>query len=496
MYSARQKRSKFEAVVEKIVLNNYYGSDMVQIYQTIKAEGDKITLSGLFVAALLIAHFITAARAVVILSEPITLNYTGLSVPIPTGPDWQSTKKWEYYENGFTLNGVFNAGSASPKVLVSCRYLFSAKKSNADTQLEQRASAVAGQIMKTGQTQTEDAITIDWARIEKPKIPAYMLFGTAQLPNNRQLELEVQQVASGDNLAEELFSRISKGLHFQDNQFLNAGSEIVAQIKSEGVSSFLRDCFEKRLQNGLIPDDQMQQVFLLIKDTKSQPIGFTMDLLADYDQQENFNIRATSLFYLRGQQEQFTSFQSDNSFNEFAWRSETSGLTGRSSTEVILDNTGGLTVKKLGPLPQEKIYQLGPAAIPDVLLELVFRQMLASGHKEIIVDVIDAEGKISPVLVSKVEAEQANSAEGKTGYLLRMELLGRDSLEWIYLDEHARISKRLLARPNPANSALDSQKQQDAYILERTSPENILRQFPERAEYISQKNGALNQPVI
>ena len=466
---------------------------MVRIYKTIKAAGDKIALLGLFVAALLIAQFISASRTTIVLSELIKLDHTGLSVPMPAGPGWQSNKKWKYQENGFTLSSVFSAGSANPEILVLCRYLLSPAEASVNKRFEQKASMIAGQIVKTGQTQTEDKVTIHWACIEKPETPACVFFGTARLPNDRQLELQVQQLTGEKNLAEQLFKSIAKDLKFKDNQFLEAGSEIVAQIKNAGVSSLLHEGVEERPQNGMPLDKKTRQVLLLIKDSKGRPVGFTMDLLADYDQQEKFNIRAASLFYIRGQQEQVSSFQSNNSFDEFAWSSQTSTLATRSGTELHLDDVNGLTVKKLGPQPQEKIYQLGPAAIPDVFLEFVFSQLLASEYNEIIVDVIDADGRLSAALVSKVQAEQTSSAQEKPGYLLRMELLGKDMLEWLYLDEHMRVSKTLLGKPNSANNTWDPRKLQSTYILERTTAENILREFPERAEYLLQKNETLNQ---
>jgi hypothetical protein len=52
--------------------------------------------------------------------------------------------------------------------------------------------------------------------------------------------------------------------------------------------------------------------------------------------------------------------------------------------------------------------------------------------------------------------------------------------EQVYLDGQKRVLIRLL-------------QQEGIYTLERTSIENILRQFPERADYILQKNKMLEQ---
>ena len=79
------------------------------------------------------------------------------------------------------------------------------------------------------------------------------------------------------------------------------------------------------------------------------------------------------------------------------------------------------------------------------------------------------------------EADMVAAGEGEAGYVLTVELLnGRGFYEQVYLDNRKRISKRLL-------------RQEGTYILERTSRKEILRQFPEHAEYILQKNKADEQ---
>jgi hypothetical protein len=60
-----------------------------------------------------------------------------------------------------------------------------------------------------------------------------------------------------------------------------------------------------------------------------------------------------------------------------------------------------------------------------------------------------------------------------------MEFLdGRGFSEQVYLDDQRRISRRLL-------------QQESTYTLERTSAENILREFPEQGSYILQKKSKI-----
>ena len=161
--------------------------------------------------------------------------------------------------------------------------------------------------------------------------------------------------------------------------------------------------------------------------------------------------------------------KSNNRFDEFNWKSETTSRTARTATELALDTTGTMTVKKFEPNIKDENYLLNPAAIPEVFLELVFGQLLEGSYDQIVVDIIEPDGSITPALVSK------DSAGAETAYLLRLELLnGTGFRQKVWLDDQKRISKILLQQKNP-------------FTLERTSLENILNKFPERADYLRQR---------
>ena len=440
---------------------------MDKTYETRKVAADKIALLCLFIVALLIARFIVTSRSAIAFSEPIKLSHTGLSVSIPAGNGWRSEKKWKYQQNAFTLSSVFTLGSGGLPPQVHCRYLLAAPKPAPDMRVEQRASAVGGTVVKTGQIQT-GMLTIDWAHIKKPKMPLDLFFGTVKLPNSRRLDIEVFQTTGDTELAEQVFKGIAESLKFEDNQLLEAGSEIVTEIKNTGIDRFLYN--------------KSRQTFFLIKDAAGRAIGFTMDVLIDSGRDAQLNIQAASFFYIRGRygREQTAFFQSRNNLNEFTWKSEASGMTGVSGAELNLDEAGVMTVRKFSPRPEEKDYQLSSAAIPEVFLEFVFGQMLDSDHEKIIVDIIDADGRITPALVSKIETEDTAAAE-EDGYILKVEFLdGRGFSERVYLDSQYQISKSI-------------SQQDGTYTLERSSIKDIAIQFPERADYILQKNKMLEQ---
>lgn len=467
-------------------------------YETKKRGMDKIALLGLFIAALLIARFIVFWRSSIVLSEPIKLDYAGLSVSIPAGNGWQNEKQWKYQQNAFTLGSFFNPSSGRVTAVVSCWYLLAAKKTTPDVLFEEKASAVGGaEIAKTGQieiyrpgssfakgSQNWGILTIDWAHIKRPKNLFDMFFGVAQLPNNRRLDIEVYQTTQQSELAEGIFKSVTESLKLTDNQLLEAGSRIIAEIKGKGLDNFL--------------DNQGQESFFLIKDAREHTIGFTIEVLSSHSAERpqnggvliepapeaQLNILARSFYYIRGRYDhkQATLFQGRNNLDEFVWKSETSSPTGRSGAEIAVGKDGIMTVKKFDRRVEEKNYQISAAAIPDVLGELIFSQMLDSNQKEIFVDIIGADGKIIPTLVSRIEATVTKE---EAAYIFRVELLdGRGSSEQVYLDDQRQISRRLL-------------QQESTYTLERTSAENILREFPEQGRYILQnKDKILEQSQL
>ena len=191
---------------------------MNKTYDIRKTGGDKIALLGLFIIALIIARLIVASKSALILSEPIILAHAGLSVSMPSGNGWKSEKQWNYHKNAssFSLSSNFTPGSGKPTAWAHCRYLLAAETTTPQIRFEQMASEVDGVIIKTDWMQI-DTLAIDWALIEKPQTPLSFIFGTAKLPNNHQLDIEVHQIMGDAEMAERTFKRIVKTLSFKDN---------------------------------------------------------------------------------------------------------------------------------------------------------------------------------------------------------------------------------------------------------------------------------------
>ena len=196
---------------------------MNKTYDIRKIGGDKIALLGLFVVSLLIARIIVVSKSAILLSEPITLTDTGLSVSMPQGNGWKSEKKWKFYENGFSLRSIFALGSRSPSAEAHCRYVKATETINLQSLFERKAFDVKGEIVKVDQIY-KDTLTFDWALIENPKISLIFIFGTAKLSHNRRLDIEVQQIMNDPEMAKRVFKQIVKNLNFEENQLLVSGA--------------------------------------------------------------------------------------------------------------------------------------------------------------------------------------------------------------------------------------------------------------------------------
>jgi len=441
-------------------------SDKIRRY-----SADKVVFLGLFILTVLIAHFITASRSKILFSRPITLNKTGLKVSIPIGNGWASDKKWHYNENAFSLSSDFLPVAGPPVARAHCHVLLAAGKTEPRIRFNLRASALDGELLEIDRTYT-GVLAVDWARIRNRKTRAESFVGSVSLPYNRRLDIEVLQGIDELGLARRIFEQIIAGIRFEDNQLLEKGSKLVEQLKNAGLSSLLYN--------------HHQEDYYLIKTSKKHAVGFLMQGMVDR-LDAALNINAQGLFYLRNRQvpEQSTFLQSDDSFDEFVWEGQSSGFFGRAGAQIVRSRDGNVTVKKLGPRAGQKQYLPSTAAIPDAFFEQFLSQMLRSGHRELIVDLImidHADGEIVPTLVSVMDSP--DQTEKNARYLFKVEFLDeRGFFEQIYLDDSGRTYKIMV-------------QVDQAYVIERSSFKKLTELFPERADVILQKKSMLRRKQL
>jgi hypothetical protein len=462
---------------------------MDETYQTRKSKYslDKVAFLGLFIAAVVTAWLITSSRSGIVLSKPVRLDYGCLSVSTPVGNGWRSTEKWEYERNIFALSSAFDDGSRTVTALASCRLLLAPAAVGTEALFQEKAASIEGVIAQTGRTNVEGPvpaeggeIVIEWAHIKKPRTLLDMFFGTAELGENRRFDIEVYQTAGDTELSGPVFEKITASLRVEKNELLQAGGRMVTQMKNRGIVGFLSPYLEKTEASG--DKRKVQRNFFVIEDANGNAFGFTMDMLivpADKNEgaslSEGSLIEGTSYYYIRGRysHEQATFFQSANDLGGFVWKSETSGAGGRRNMEIDMGADGVMTVKRFDGRRTDKSYRTSSAAIPDVFSDFLFGQILESTDQQIFADIIDAEGQILPAHIRRIQSSKHEDA-GTAGYEFELELLdGRGYTEKLYLDEQRRVSRRLV-------------RHELIHSIERSSLENVLKEFPERADYVLQ----------
>jgi hypothetical protein len=196
------------------------------------------------------------------------------------------------------------------------------------------------------------------------------------------------------------------------------------------------------------------------------------------------NIQAANSLYLRGARgrEEVIVFQCRDDMSEFVYKSETASRFGRNGIEGVFDRAGVLTVKEYGTLIfgkgfedataepfEERFYRPGAASIPDILAELIYDELLGSEYQRILIDIVRADGTIVPVVISWAEGGTCGEKETAYAYKLRVDFLDRrDSYSQVYLDENKIMLKETIQRGV-------------TYVLERSSPADIRKLFPEKS---------------
>jgi hypothetical protein len=176
-----------------------------------KLGADKIALLGLFVGALLTARFVVGLRSALVLSGPIRLPGTGLSISVPMGNGWQSEGKWSYLNGAAVLHSRFYFGG---KPAVVCGYLATAETATPLMRFERRASEANGEIEETYEKQT-DTLIFECARVTGRDRRKITLLATAILPDGGQLDVEVVEIAGDARQAKQVFNSVIESVNLQ-----------------------------------------------------------------------------------------------------------------------------------------------------------------------------------------------------------------------------------------------------------------------------------------
>lgn len=210
---------------------------MSEIYDIRRFGGDKIALLAIFAISLVTAHLVAEFKSSLVLSAPIRLSGTGLSVSVPIGRGWQSRRQWDFKEGARVLSSRFTAGTGEATARVICRYRRSTDNIPPNMLFEQRAREFDGQVRETGRLPA-GMLVFEWARVEGLRMPITVFLGTTVLPDGRQFDVEVYEVAGDAEQAEQAFRQVIESVDFADSRLhAAAGGEGVSPSRPEAVPS-------------------------------------------------------------------------------------------------------------------------------------------------------------------------------------------------------------------------------------------------------------------
>jgi len=442
--------------------------------KSIKELKSQLSFFAFLCVAVLVAGFLMVVFSGVKYSEPVKLEYAGLSIVVPEGPQWDSQEQWRYGDNSFYLTSTLRDSKGMPSGSVLCRYWLLDKKASPQELLSKKVSELSGETLQHGRTEKPGCI-IDWMNIKIPKTTYEIYYGVSKLTGSHLLEIETQKIDTGFD-AGEVFKTLLKHLRLDVKSPLQNGIDIVEQFKNKGSSQLL-DEFES------------PSAFLVIN-SQDSPLGFILEVFSKVHTTKPYIFKADVLYYLREPYNHRESalFYGDEGIKEYIWRSERNTYGRKTEFQTVLDEEGVITLTKLSLPPIEKTFQPSLSSVPEVFSDMLVSYIHESDFDKVNVEIIESNGKIIPMNIVRTEPEITKPDLEKPAYALQINFLDDSGLsQQIHFDENGKTIRELLSIPVSKRGFLSSSTSWETLTFVRSKAETLVNQFPEQAEHILQK---------
>lgn len=445
---------------------------------------DKIFLLALFTLSLLLAYLIVRTKKNIVLGKPVEIPEAGLSVRLPNGNGWQCDDKWKHYEDILLLRSVFIPSPGLDTANIVCTYRLSSGRGSAHKWLEQYAAHLDAANPEYGTQQTE-TVDLEWVYIQQAQHMANILAATTPLGHGRWLDIEITQMDTEDDLVQKVLEKTAKHIVIKENKLLERGIETVSRLKSMGLERAI-------LQQG-------EPFYYLVKNSSQREIGFLVEMLIESVHTDKVEIQAAGFGYVTkpNRWELASLFKGNSSLEEYTWESETDRnriiqiKTGpltfrgqeeniRTSTRISVSDGNQISVHMLGAELKEFEARISEAAIPSAVIEAVYNHMVNENIDKIMVDIILNDGQVKPAVI---RVKKAPDGESQVRHIANIEYLGSNEMEEIHLDNKKQVVKKIL-------------RQDGILVLEPASLEDLVRRFPERADYIIQRSQTIKQDKL
>lgn len=429
--------------IAKEAFQPYYAS-MQLTMQKNKYTASELALLAIFAVSLVFAGILTAWRNRIPMSEPVILDFAGITVSVPQGGKWLALKRWGYNKkyNNFVLASTIVQDKVHA-AFAELTYIFTPETPDPVEYINNHLASGAditdeGVILR-------DGVELFWRQVKPSELNAVVYVAAARLTADRLLHIKVfayRNVVS----AEKVFMSVTKTLRFDRNEQLEQGIQFVRHLKDKQIPQLIRN------ETG----PSMNRIYLINRtedveeEIQRQRIfdGFVVEHFKINYRNEYQPVECTS-FFLMGDPKggrADTFFQSDLTFDTFAWKSKRATFDGDVAgiIQIELDKHGILSYINLYAEPERNIVHPGPLAIPEILLDAVATELLDYPGEAVIVDIIFSDGRIIPTRISKITPADLNASLKDIAFAVKVQFLHHvDSLQIIYFDRNRDIIAKL-----------------------------------------------------
>ena len=438
----------------------------------------ELALLAVFAFGLLLAAILVATRNKIELTEPIKIPFDGISVKLPTGPNWHRYPQWKFSrpDNAFILEAVLKR-TPRPEAKVSWQYYLAHEKSGIDRLIERISNQ--RNYTKVSRAETKIGSITFTILIFSSKLSAEDYYAVADLPSGRHIRLEVQTLADS-RLAKRLFEEMLNNFSFKPDKRVDDGKQFVQSLKKTGAAELIEDVTNEKTNKAyLVKQTGSSFSNGSLNFTPGRYSGFLVDkfhIIEDSDSGKS--LQAKSITWLSGKNNLSISalFDCDSSIEYFRWQLKKNSSQNRHTQKIEIEFANGTmrvyNLSMSNPYDNERQFSPAPSALPDIFIESIAARFLDYGTDEILIDLIFPEGTITPASIKKIPPKNSFAETGNTVSAVRFKLYDKpENLLEVYFDS----SRNIIAR---------AEKSEQLFKLETADLEKIYSEFEQSRSII------------
>ena len=388
----------------------------------------EIALLALFVLGLAIAQIIVKVRHRVILSEPISLIGSGLSVSMSNNLGWEHETSWRHEsDNNIALVGQLQI-DRSRGVSVQWRYCFGSPVESAQEILLQRVqqsdSTISDAETLSGSVPMEYGIVTPAGGSSEP-----FYFGVVRLDFGRHLELQVYTHQVDLYYAEDILLALAKSIQYELPQELQYGKDLLGVFwKDTSLSLLFR---KKSDESFLINNVNSQSIGYLHNQHSTRIVDGKTQLQISIRQYEHNVSLLDSTFWLNGGEKLFlwkTTFQR-------------AGMNDPRVYTVANESDG--TVKISSNFNEDSQFVSDSLLLPELFLPECVLLFLKMQQSKVIVDVLSPDGMIVPTVIETIGVDSALARSEEIAFAVKIDFLNNpNSFEELYFNTNQKLIGR------------------------------------------------------